>query len=93
MIFRERIPPIKNGPSKPFFNLKLYDNIINTRKIEIMVEVKVNNEAKNIPSPKKSIANKVVVDSFIFPDARGLVGLPILSFCISKRSLVIIPPI
>ena len=46
---------------------------------------KVNKNAKNIPVPKKSIDNRIIVDSFIFPDTRGLLGLSILSIFISKR--------
>lgn len=93
MIFSERMPPIKKGLNEPFLILKLYNSIITTRERAIIVEVKVNNNVKSIPNPKKSIASKIAMDSFIFPDERGLFGLSVLSLFMSKRSLVIIPPI
>jgi hypothetical protein len=85
--------PIKKGLNEPFFILKLYNSIITTREMAIIVEVKVNINAKSIPKPKKSIARKIAVGFFIFPDESGLFGLSILSLFMSKRSFVIIPPI
>ncbi len=64
-----------------------------TREMAIIVEVKVNNDARSIPDTKKRIAREIAIDSFIFPDGRGLFGLSNLSLFMSKRSLVTIPPI
>ena len=87
------MPPIKKGLRKPFLNLKLYNSIMTTREMAIIVEVKVNNNVKSMPAPKKRIDREIAMDSFIFPDERGLFGLSILSLFMSKRSLVTIPPI
>jgi hypothetical protein len=59
----------------------------------LIVEVKVDSNDKSIPAPKKSIAREIAVDFLMFPDERGLFGLSILSLFMSKRSLLIIPPI